>query len=250
LTQVISNLLQNAAKFSRQAGRIWISSRREADEAVIRVRDAGAGIPAGLLPRVFDLFAQGDRTLERSQGGLGIGLTVVRRLVEMHGGRVSAHSAGPDKGSEFVVRLPIGRVADESRPAPGPPGGLGAAPRDVLVVDDNVDAAHSTAMLLRAWGHRVRVAYSGQEALEAAEQAVPEVVLLDIGLPLINGYDVARRLREQERYANTVLAAVTGYGQAEDRRRSSEVGFDFHLTKPVDAVALQEVVSTAGRRAM
>ena len=247
LAQIISNLLHNAAKFSQRAGRIWVSTEREGNLAVIRVRDAGAGIPSELLPRVFDLFAQGDRTLERSQGGLGIGLTVVRRLVQMHGGTVTAHSEGADKGSEFVVRMPIMSGARETPSKPGEPVPEGTG-RDVLVVDDNVDAAQSTAMLLRAWGHDVRVAYSGQEAIHAAEESVPEIVLLDIGLPIINGYDVARRLREQPQFQTTVLAAVTGYGQAEDRRRSMEVGFDFHLTKPVDPTALQEVMSTSGRR--
>jgi signal transduction histidine kinase/ActR/RegA family two-component response regulator len=247
LAQVISNLLHNAAKFSQRAGRIWVMTEREGNQAVIRVRDAGAGIPSELLPRIFDLFAQGDRTLERSQGGLGIGLTVVRRLVEMHGGHVTAHSEGIDKGSEFVVRLPISTGANESQDRPGELV-HDSEGRNVLVVDDNVDAAQSTAMLLRAWGHEVRIAYSGQEALHAAEASTPEIVLLDIGLPIINGYDVARRLREQPKFEQTILAAITGYGQAEDRRRSMEVGFDFHLTKPVDPTALQEVMASHERR--
>jgi PAS domain S-box-containing protein len=249
MAQVISNLLHNAAKFSKQAGQIWLSAEREGPEAVLRVRDTGSGISSELLPRIFELFAQGDRTLERSQGGLGIGLTIVRRLVEMHGGRITAHSEGAGRGSEFVVRLPISKVADESQQLPATPArddvGRG---RQVLVVDDNVDAAQSTAMLLRAWGHHVRVAYSGQEALQAVEESAPEVVLLDIGLPIVNGYDVARRLRAQPRFANTILAAVTGYGQMDDRRRSHEAGFDYHLTKPVDPATLQEVMASAGQR--
>jgi PAS domain S-box-containing protein len=248
LAQVISNLLQNAAKFSEHSGRIWVSTEREGNEARICIRDEGVGIPSALLPRIFDLFAQGDRTLERSQGGLGIGLTVVRRLVELHGGRVTAQSEGEDKGSEFIIRLPIGATADERQMSGPMPRRAMASGRDVLVVDDNVDAAQSTAMLLRAWGHQVRVAYSGQEALEAASQTAPEVVLLDIGLPIINGYDVARQLRSQPQFAKTVLAAVTGYGQSEDRRRSHEVGFDYHLTKPVDPSVLQEVLASAGSR--
>jgi two-component system CheB/CheR fusion protein len=214
---------------------------------ILRVRDEGAGIPAELLPYVFDLFVQGDKSLERSQGGLGIGLTVVRRLVEMHGGTVMARSAGPGQGSEFTVRLPtLSETPDPERTEQAGPPPLTATRRRVLVVDDNVDAAESLALLVRLWGHEARVAHNGPEALRTAEEYHPEVVVLDIGLPGLNGYEVARRLRQQPGLEKTVLAAVTGYGQEEDRRRSTAAGFDHHLTKPVDPEALQAVVASVG----
>jgi PAS domain S-box-containing protein len=245
LAQVVSNLLHNAAKFSARAGRIWLTVERLGDTAVLRVRDEGAGIPADLLPRVFDLFTQEDRSLERSQGGLGIGLTVVRKLVELHGGTVTAHSEGPGKGSEFVVRLP--GILEARSPGPaeaGPAPGPAPVARRVLVVDDNVDAAESVAMILRLSGHEIRLAHSGPEALKAAEKYRPEVVVLDIGLPGISGYEVAKRLRQQPTFRETLLIAVTGYGQEEDQRRSREAGFDRHLVKPVDPYALEQVLAT------
>jgi PAS domain S-box-containing protein len=243
LAQVVANLLHNAAKFSGRAGRVWLTAERRGDEAVVRVRDEGAGIRADVLPRVFDLFVQGDRSLERTQGGLGIGLTVVRKLVAMHGGTVTAASEGPGRGSEFVVRLPgvreapAGAGAAEEAQAP-------AALRRVLVVDDNVDAAESIGMLLRLWGHEVRVAYNGPQALEAADEYRPEVVVLDIGLPGMSGYEVARQLRQRPQFKTALLVAVTGYGQDEDRRRSGEAGFDHHLTKPVDPDALHALLAS------
>jgi two-component system CheB/CheR fusion protein len=245
LAQVVSNLLHNAAKFSEQSGRIWVTAERQGTEAVVRVRDEGAGIPAELLTRLFDLFAQGDRSLERSRGGLGIGLTVVRRLVELHGGTVTAHSAGPGKGSEFVVRLP--GVLDPSRPEPAPaspPPAPAPVSRRVLVVDDNVDAAESVAMILRLSGHEVRLAYNGPDALQAAEESQPEAVLLDVGLPGMSGYEVARRLRQDPRFREALLIAMTGYGQDADRRRSLEAGFDQHMVKPVDPDALERILAT------
>jgi signal transduction histidine kinase/CheY-like chemotaxis protein len=247
LAQVVSNLLHNAAKFSERSGRIWVTAERQGNEAVLRVRDEGAGIPAELLSRLFDLFAQGDRSLERSRGGLGIGLTVVRRLVELHGGTVTAHSAGPGKGSEFVVRLP--GVLDASRPEPArasPPPAQAPVSRRVLVVDDNVDAAESVAMILRLSGHEVRLAYNGPDALQAAEESRPEAVLLDVGLPGMSGYEVARRLRQDPRFRETLLIAMTGYGQDADRRRSLEAGFDQHMVKPVDPDALEQILATLG----
>jgi PAS domain S-box-containing protein len=246
LIQVIANLLNNAAKFSQRAGRVWLDAERQGDEAVLRVKDEGAGIAPDLLPHLFDLFVQGDKSLERSRGGLGIGLTVVHKLVEMHGGKVTAHSEGPGRGSELVIRLPLRqeapRPAQATSQSPGPPGKR--ASRRVLVVDDNVDAAQSTAMLVRLWGHDVRVVHTGPEALQAAEEYQPDIVVLDIGLPGINGYEVARRLRQQPRYRQTVLAAVTGYGQEGDRSRSEEAGFDHHLTKPVDPATLQAILAS------
>jgi CheY-like chemotaxis protein/two-component sensor histidine kinase len=248
LTQVIANLLHNAAKFSQRAGRVWLTAERQGNEAVLRVRDEGAGIAPDLVPHIFDLFVQADRSLERSQGGLGIGLTVVRKLVELHGGRVTASSEGPGKGSEFVVCLPVLQGAPEhAKPHPPARLSLETTSRRVLVVDDNTDAAESVAMLLRLWGHAVRVAHTGPEALRAAEEYQPDVVVLDIGLPGMDGYEVARRLRERPHFQKTVLAALTGYGQADDRRRSEDAGFDHHLTKPVAPDALQTIIAQAAR---
>jgi PAS domain S-box-containing protein len=245
MTQVVTNLLTNAAKYSDQAGQIELIAEREGNEAVVRVRDTGFGIPPELLPRIFDLFVQADRSLARSQGGLGIGLTLVRRLVEMHGGSVSAASAGPDQGSEFVLRIPAlsENSQDEKNLADKPPGT--GPPRRVLVVDDNVDAAVSAAMLLRFLGHEVDIAYDGYSALAKVREFQPEIVLLDIGLPGMNGHDVARTLRAQPEFKGLVLAAVTGYGQEEDRRRSLDAGFDFHLTKPLAQTALTAVFTSA-----
>ncbi|HEV3445035.1 MAG TPA: ATP-binding protein [Gemmataceae bacterium] len=243
LTQVVNNLLSNAAKFTNKAGCIWLAGEREGDEAVIRVRDAGIGIDAQLLPRIFEVFIQGDRSLERAPGGLGVGLTLVRKLVEMHDGTVTAASPGAGAGSEFTVRLPAltPSAGQQDRPAQG---SLRAAPsrRRILVVDDNVDAAESSAVLLRFIGHEVKVAHDGPSALAAARAFHPEIILLDIGLPGMNGYDVARALRAQPEFQTTVLAAVTGYGQQEDVRRSREAGFDHHLTKPLAPEALSEFV--------
>jgi PAS domain S-box-containing protein len=241
LAQVIGNLLNNAAKYTEEGGHIWLTAGREGNEAAVRIRDDGLGIPAGLLPEVFDLFTQGDRTLARSGGGLGIGLTLVKRLVELHGGSVEARSAGAHQGSEFIVRLPTGGV----RPAPTsnhsagrPPPSPRSTARRVLVVDDNVDAVESLAMLLRVEGHEVRTAHDGPSALSAAETFRPEVVLLDIGLPGMDGYEVARRLRQEPGLEKVLLVAVTGYGQEEDRRLSREAAIDHHLVKPVDPEAL------------
>jgi two-component system CheB/CheR fusion protein len=242
LAQVLANLLNNAAKYTGEDGAIGVRVEREGDEAVVRVRDNGSGIPAELLPRVFDLFTQGDRSLARSEGGLGIGLTLVKRLVEMHGGSVTGHSDGPGHGSEFVVRLP---ALERSRaPAPGDAAGSGRPmPRRVLVVDDSEDAAESLATVLRIGGHEVCTAYDGPAALRTAEAFRPEVVLLDIGLPGMDGFEVGRRLREQTGMRRALLVAVTGYGQEEDRRRAEQVGFDAHLVKPADLSALERLLA-------
>jgi PAS domain S-box-containing protein len=244
LAQVISNLLNNAAKYTDQAGRIGLSVERDGPEAVqVRVRDSGLGIAPELLPRIFDLFVQGDRSLARSQGGLGIGLTLVKSLVEMHGGSVTAFSAGPGQGSEFIVRLPT-MSAHKPEQRKGPPETGAAGPsRRILVVDDNVDAAESTAMLLRLWGHEVQTVYDGVSVLETVRTFRPEMVLLDIGLPGITGYDVAKQLRQQPQDRRLILAAMTGYGQYDDRRRSQAAGFDFHLTKPLDPNLLATFVA-------
>ncbi len=243
LAQVVSNLLHNAAKFSGRSGRIWLTAEREGDEAVLRVRDEGAGIEADVLPRIFELFAQGDRSVGQSHGGLGIGLSVVRMLVELHGGTVAALSEGPGRGSEFVVRLP--GVLDTVRPAPveakAAPSQASAA-RRVLVVDDNADGADSLALMLRLQGHEVRVAYNGAAALETAADYRPEVVFLDLGMPGMDGYEVARRLRAAPGLGDVRLAAVTGWGQVEDRRRTAEAGFDLHVVKPVEPGVLQQLL--------
>ncbi|MBV9121955.1 MAG: response regulator, partial [Planctomycetes bacterium] len=248
LAQVVSNLLNNAAKYSEEGGHIRLTLERGLAQAVIRVRDHGLGIPADLLPRVFDLFTQGDRSLARSEGGLGIGLTLVKNLVEMHGGTVEAFSEGPGRGSEFVVLLPRLERGRGRRPGrEAEPARVPTASRRVLVVDDNPDAAESLALLLRVEGHEVRTAHDGPAALKAATEFQPEVIFLDIGLPRVSGYEVARQLREQLGLKKVLLVAVTGYGQEEDRRRSREAGFDAHLTKPADPAALHELL--AGSRA-
>ena len=243
LEQVLANLLNNAAKYTDPGGRVRLTARREGGDLVLHVRDNGVGIAADMLGRVFEPFVQADRVLHQSQGGLGIGLTLVRRLVEMHGGTVTAHSDGPGTGSEFVVRLPAlgkdegGRLTEEPEAAPVDPS------RRVLVVDDNVDAAESLAMLLRMAGHEVRVAHDGPAALAAVEADPPEVVFLDIGMPVMNGYDVARRLRERP---GLMLVAMTGWGQDEDLRRSREAGFAHHLVKPVEPATLYRLLAVPG----
>jgi PAS domain S-box-containing protein len=251
LSQVVSNLLNNSAKYTPEGGRIELTAEREGNEAVIRVRDNGIGIPAEMLPKVFEMFTQIDRTLNRSRGGLGIGLTLVKRLVEMHGGAVEAHSEGENEGSEFVVRLPLANPSISDQPASGPgvPVGTSAVePKQrILVVDDNLDAARTLDTLLRMRGHEVRMAHTGQEALAVAAEFLPQVVLLDIGLPDMVGYEVARRLRRMPELGNVILIAQTGWGQDEDRRRSREAGFDAHLVKPVELGAIRQVLATLGQ---
>jgi two-component system CheB/CheR fusion protein len=249
LAQVVGNLLNNAAKYTAPRGHIRLSVEPAAGQVVVRVRDDGMGIPADLLPRVFDLFTQGENSLARSEGGLGIGLTVVKSLVEMHGGTVTAQSDGPGQGSEFEVRLPLLErkpAAAVAAAAGGPPVGRRAASRRVLVVDDNVDAAESLATVLRIAGHEVRTTHDGGAALTAAEAFRPQVVLLDIGLPQMDGYEVARRLRARPGLEKALLVAVTGYGQEEDRCRAEEAGFDAHLVKPADLAALHRLLAGSG----
>jgi signal transduction histidine kinase/DNA-binding response OmpR family regulator len=243
LAQVLANLLNNAAKYTPEGGRVTLTAERDGGDMVFRVRDTGMGIPAEMLTSIFDLFTQVERALDRAQGGLGIGLTLVRRLVEMHGGSVRASSEGADKGSEFVVRLPVGgpAAANGSVPHQGRPPSALASSHRILLVDDNVDGAASLAMLLRELGHEVEVAHDGAAALEAVGDFEPEVVLLDIGLPGMDGYEVARRLRRQPGLKDLPLVALTGYGQEEDRRRSREAGFDLHLVKPLDLDALPSI---------
>jgi PAS domain S-box-containing protein len=247
LEQVIVNLLTNAAKYTREGGHIWVGAAQEHDQAVIRVRDSGVGIAPEVLPRVFDLFTQADKSLDRSQGGLGVGLTIVQRVAQMHGGSVEATSPGPGLGSEFAVRLPVAapssQVPSQAATAPSPPGrGL-----RVLVVDDNKDAADSLAMLLRFSGHEVRVAHAGNAALQTALAYRPQAVMLDLGLPEIDGYEVARRIRQNPELKNIMIVAVSGYGQDADRKRTTVAGFDAHLVKPVDFQKVQEVLTSLAR---
>jgi CheY-like chemotaxis protein/two-component sensor histidine kinase len=248
LAQVFANLLNNAAKYTPDGGRVSVTVTRDGETAVVRVQDTGVGIPPDLLPRVFDLFTQADRSLDRAQGGLGIGLSLVKMLVELHGGQVAAHSGGPGRGSEFVVRLPLtdAPVGDGSPQSDRPKPADVAGPLRVLVVDDNTDAATSMAMLLRAVGHVTEAVHDGPAAVAAADRFRPHVVLLDIGLPGMDGYEVARRLRAAEDGTRRLLIAVTGYGGEDVRRRAEAAGFDRHLVKPVDPADVHAMLRAAG----
>ena len=243
ITQVVLNLLSNASKYTPAGGRIALVLEKSDQQAVIRVEDDGVGIAPDLLPRMFDLFVQGERSLDRSEGGLGLGLTLVRRLVHLHGGTVAASSQGPGKGSTFEVRLPLdqvgGRHAQEALPA-----AAGSGRYRVLVVDDNEDSAETMATLVAIWGHDVRTAGDAASALSAAAEHRPDVVLLDIGLPQVSGYEVAAQLRALPGLEGTVLIAMTGYGQEDDRRRTREAGFTHHLTKPVSPETLKGILSS------
>ena len=247
--QIVANLFTNAAKYTTEGGQIRVRAFTEHDEAVIKVADTGIGIAPDTLPFVFELFAQANKTLDRSQGGLGIGLTVVRKLTEMHGGTVAAQSGGVGQGSEFTVRLPLVEAVKPASVNAASNVSAPCAPLRVLVVDDNRDTALAAALLLSMHGHAVEVSHDGQAALDSAQKFCPQVILLDIGLPVLNGYEVASRLR-QDGFASVPLIAVSGYGQAEDRERSLEAGFNHHLVKPVDSkdllAILQAVQPDAG----
>jgi signal transduction histidine kinase/DNA-binding response OmpR family regulator len=246
LAQVVNNLLTNAVKYTPDGGTISVSVAREGGDALLEVGDDGIGIDAELLPHVFELFEQGKRALDRTDGGLGVGLTLVQRLVRLHEGEVVARSAGSGQGSLFQVRLPC-LPAAESQPAPSTPPVAERVPaaarrRRILVVDDNVDVVETTLMLLSLSGHDVRSAKDGLQALRVAADFLPEVVLLDIGLPLMDGYEVARRLRQMAPLGGALLLALTGYGQQADRQRGREAGFDGHLLKPVDPHTLAGMI--------
>jgi len=253
LTQVFTNLLDNACKYTEKGGRIRIGAEvthtenGSPAEVVVRVSDGGIGIAAEQLPRIFELFAQVDTSLERAQGGLGIGLTLVRRLVELHGGRVEARSDGLGHGSEFVVHLPI--AAAEVRVGAEPKPANAAARYRILVADDNQDSAESLALLLQLNGHETYAALDGKQAIEAATTLRPDVVLLDIGMPELNGYDACRTIRANFWGKNIVLIAQTGFSQPEDKRRMKDAGFDAHLVKPVDPVALMTLIASLAQGA-
>ena len=246
LGQVLSNLLNNAAKYTSEGGRITLSVGADSGEAVVRVTDTGAGIPQEMLSEVFVMFAQINRTLERSQGGLGIGLAVVKRLVEMHGGSIDVESPGLGEGSTFTLRL---AAIEQPAAAPGSDIGredavprAGSAARRVLLVEDNVDAAESLTLMLDFKGHATRMAHSGADALQIAREFSPEIVFLDIGLPGMDGYEVAKRFRADPALSDTVLVALTGWGSEQDKRKAADAGFDHHMTKPVLAADMERVI--------
>lgn len=243
--QVVGNLLNNAAKYTEPGGRIALAMEREGEEVVLRVSDTGIGIPPEFLPRVFDLFTQGDRSISRSESGLGIGLTMVQRLVQLHGGTVGAHSDGIGQGSEFTARWPLAATGelDASTAAATTLAASARTPRRILIVDDNADAADTLADLAALWGHEVRAVKDGFTALRAATEYRPEVILLDISMPGMSGYEVARAVRQDPSLEGVLLIALTGYGQDEDRRRTHEAGFDHHLTKPVDPELLRRLLA-------
>jgi CheY-like chemotaxis protein len=248
IEQVLINLLNNAVKYTEDGGHIWIQAEHAGDQVVITIRDNGIGIPPEKLPEMFELFVQEDRSLTRSEGGLGIGLTLVRSLVGMHGGSVMASSDGRGKGSTFTVRLPASPQAKPapalSRPAPAAREPAAQAAR-IIIVDDSRDTAYALSRLLKHLGHQVEIAYDGPTAIEAARRFNPRFVLLDIGLPGMDGYEVAAQLRKEDCGRDAVIIAISGYGQESDRRRSREAGFDHHLVKPMSINDLISLISQA-----
>lgn len=248
LVQLFGNLLNNSCKYTRPDGTIWFTAERTKNDVVVKVRDNGAGIPPDKLGRIFDMFMQVEATAGKSQGGLGIGLTLVKRLAEMHGGTIEARSGGEGQGSEFIVTLPVfDRVERLLRPA-SEPSGLGLLPCRILIVDDNFDSAESLALLFQTMGSTTCLAHDGVEALSAIEKYTPEVVLLDIGLPKLDGHEVCRRVRSQPWGKDIIMIALTGWGQEEDRRMSEDAGFDGHIVKPVHYDQLEELLASLGKR--
>jgi two-component system CheB/CheR fusion protein len=250
LTQVLANLLHNATKYTDQGGHIALSVRREDDRAVIRVRDTGIGIPAPLLPRIFDMFSQGDSLAGRSESGLGIGLTIAKSLVELHGGTIEAVSGGPGTGAEFAVRLPVVAPGEAPANTVAEPSFAPASPdgRRVLIVEDNPDAGESLALILRRKGMEVQIATDGGTALRALALSAPDVVLLDIAMPGMDGYEVARRIRQQTALDHVTLIALTGFAQEADRERCRQAGFDHHLVKPADPDILEALLASLASR--
>jgi PAS domain S-box-containing protein len=249
LGQVFANILSNAAKYTEKSGRIWLTAERQGAEVVVSVRDTGIGIATEHLPHIFEMFSQVTPALERSQGGLGIGLALVKGLVELHGGSVEAHSGGTGLGSEFTVRLPIVDApvqATQKSDDIGEKSGFGGRCR-ILIADDLRDSVDSLAMMLRLVGHDIQTAHDGLEAVQAAATFRPDVALLDIGMPRMNGYEAARHIREHEWGKSMILVALTGWGQEDDKRRATEAGFDHHLTKPVEPAALEKLLAVFSR---
>lgn len=245
LAQVFSNLLNNAAKYTQEGGRIRVTAEAKGTDVIVSVKDSGIGIVPEMLPRVFDIFSQAQPTSEQTGGGLGIGLSLVKAVVELHGGSVEPHSDGPSRGSEFVVRLPVAaapvaqeplRPSESGEPAP-------VTKRRILIIDDNRDSADSLAKLLEMSGHQVSTGYDGEQAVTGAEALRPDVVLLDLGMPKVDGYEACRRIREQPWGQGVFLIALTGWGQEEDRRRTEEAGFNFHMVKPLDPAVLMKLLA-------
>jgi len=243
LAQVFANLLNNAAKYTDRGGRIWLTATYEDDQLAVSVRDTGIGIPPEQLSAVFEMFTQLDPSLGKSQGGLGIGLMLVKQLLDMHGGTIEAHSEGTGSGAEFIVRMPVANTDPAAAAGCAERQGQDAPHCRILVADDNADAAESMGMMLRLMGNDVRTAYNGLEALEEAAAFRPNVVLLDIGMPHLNGYEAARRIRAETWGQDTLLIALTGWGQEEDKRRAAEAGFDRHFTKPVHPADVLNVIA-------
>jgi CheY-like chemotaxis protein len=244
LAQVFGNLLNNACKFTDRDGHVSLIVAQEGAQGVIRVRDDGIGIAADAMPILFEMFSQADTSLERTQGGLGIGLTLVKTLVEMHGGTVTARSEGVGRGSEFEVRLPTLLEAPRAQTTASVEAPTPRAQRRILIVDDNEDGAESLAMLLELGGHEIHTVNDGGKALDAAARLRPDVMLLDIGLPRMNGYEVCRRIRQEPWGRDLAVVALTGWGQEEDRQRSRDAGFDAHLVKPVDYDNLEKLLAS------
>jgi CheY-like chemotaxis protein len=248
LAQVFSNLLNNAAKYTNAGGHITVAARRENGSVAVTVSDSGVGISPDALPRVFEMFTQANATDARAQSGLGIGLSIVRSLVEMHGGSVTADSEGPGRGSRFCVRLPLSTASGAAAAAPrNGPARTRAKPRRILLVDDNRDAADILRTLLQMWGSEVRVVHDGLAALETVDLFRPDVAILDLGLPGMDGYEIARRIRERPAARDCKLIALTGWGQEEERRHTEAAGFSRHLVKPASIEAIQEALEAIGK---